>query len=79
MIILGFLVWLPINVILAISEIIICLNNLQDYFETKMQGQVGLLWECAHLANIKEIKLLPNHIALVVYAFLPWTGIMLIG
>jgi uncharacterized membrane protein len=79
MIILGILIWLPVNVILAAGLLIICFHNLLDAAEISRRGKLNLFWELAHYGNFTELKLAPGHIALIVYAFLPWTGIMLLG
>jgi len=79
MIILGCLVWLPPNLILLAGLLIIGLHNLLDYAEISQHGQVNRLWVIAHQGNFRLWKLFPGHSALIVYAFLPWTGIMLTG
>lgn len=79
MIILGLFVWLPVNGILICGLMIICFHNLLDYAEISRHGEVGLLWNLAHHGDFTVIKLAPKHIALIVYAFLPWTGIMMTG
>ena len=79
MIILGILIWLPANVILTGGLLIIFFHNLLDYAEISRHGRVGILWELAHHGNFTSITLVPNHSALIVYSFLPWTGIMMTG
>jgi uncharacterized membrane protein len=79
MIILGCMVWLPSNVILLIGLMIIGLHNLLDNAELSRHGQVNLIWELAHHGNFKVETLSANHLIIIVYAFLPWTGIMLTG
>lgn len=79
MIILGLLVWFPDYVVLIIGLLIMCFHNTLDYAEADRNGQVGTLWNLIHHGNFTPIKLAPGHIALIVYAFLPWTGIMLTG
>jgi uncharacterized membrane protein len=79
MIILGMLVWLPVNTILVCGLLIIFFHNLLDIPERSSDTHIGLLWNLAHHGNFTPIHLWPGHIALIVYAFLPWTGIMLLG
>jgi uncharacterized membrane protein len=79
MIILGLMIWLPVNVILISGLLIICFHNMLDYAEISRDGHVGLIWELAHHGNFKLITLAPDHYILIAYAFLPWTGIMLTG
>ena len=79
MIILGCIAWLPSNIIFLMGLMIIGLHNLLDYAELNRNGQVNLIWELAHHGNFKVETLTPNHLVIIVYAFLPWTGIMLTG
>jgi uncharacterized membrane protein len=79
MVILGLMVWLPVNLILICGVLIICFHNLLDQAEINRNGQVGILWDLMHHANFEAVKFAPNHVFLLVYAFLPWTGIMLLG
>jgi uncharacterized membrane protein len=79
MIILGLMVWLPVNVILICGILIICFHNLLDPAEISRNGQVGILWDLLHHGSFESIKYAPNHVFLLMYAFLPWTGIMLLG
>jgi uncharacterized membrane protein len=79
MIILGLMVWLPVNVILCLGLLIICFHNQLDYAEITRNGQVGIMWDLIHHGNFEAIKFAPGHIFLLVYPFLPWTGIMLLG
>jgi uncharacterized membrane protein len=79
MVILGLMVWLPVNVILICGLLIIGFHNLLDQGEIERNGHVGILWDLVHHGNFEAIKFAPNHIFLLMYAFLPWTGIMLLG
>jgi uncharacterized membrane protein len=79
MVILALFVWLPANVILTCGLVIICFHNMLDYHELNVQGRVSILWDLIHHGNLTVVKFGPNHILLIVYAFLPWTGIMLTG
>lgn len=79
MVILGLMVWLPVNVILICGLLIIAFHNLLDQGEIERSGQVGLFWDLMHHGYFESIKFAPNHIFLLMYAFLPWTGIMLLG
>jgi uncharacterized membrane protein len=79
MIILAGIIWLPPNLILLMGLIIIGLHNLLDYAELSRHGQVNLFWELAHHGNFKVETLATNHLVVIVYAFLPWTGIMFTG
>jgi uncharacterized membrane protein len=77
--ILGLMIWLPANVILICGLLIIGFHNMIDQAEISRNGRVGILWDIVHHGNFEAIQFAPNHIFLLVYAFLPWTGIMLFG
>ena len=79
MIILGILSWLPENIVLIVGLLIICFHNMLDPMEVSRHGKVGLTWDLLHHGNFTLLKLAPDHMILIVYAFLPWTGIMLFG
>jgi len=79
MIILACLVWLPSNLIVLIGLLIIGFHNMLDYAELSHQGPVNLFWDLAHEGKFEVRKLSGDHALLIVYAFLPWTGIMLTG
>lgn len=77
MVILGLLVWLPLPAILAIGLIIFFGHNLLDAAEAARQGNVGVVWTLAH--RVGGFGLPGNRTLLVLYPFLPWLGIMLLG
>jgi uncharacterized membrane protein len=79
MVILGLMVWLPVNLILICGLFIIGFHNLLDQGEIERNGHVGILWDLIHHGNFESIQFAPNHIFFLMYAFLPWTGIMLFG
>jgi uncharacterized membrane protein len=79
MIILGAIVWLPSNFILLAGLMIIGLHNILDYAEISHQGPFNIFWELAHHGNFKVESLSQHHMVVIVYAFLPWMGIMFIG
>ncbi|MBS1599127.1 MAG: DUF1624 domain-containing protein [Bacteroidetes bacterium] len=79
MIILGLMVRLPFTVILVTGLIIVLGHNLLDYPEAAEKGHIGLLWDLIHHGRFTVYSLDPNHVVVIAYAFLPWTGIMLMG
>lgn len=79
MFILGCLVWISPNLILLCGILIIGFHNMLDYAELSRSGHVNLIWELAHHGNFRLERLTANHFVIIVYAFLPWTGIMLTG
>ena len=79
MIILGLLVLFPFPVILIYGLVIVFGHNLLDYPEAERHGQVGVLWNILHHGVFYNIPLTKHRAALIVYAFLPWSGLMALG
>jgi uncharacterized membrane protein len=79
MIILGLLVLCPFPVILIYGLVVVLGHNLLDYPETAKNGQVGFWWNLFHHALFSQYTIWPNHFALIVYAFVPWSGVMALG
>jgi len=80
MVILGICVrFLTSRIILLLGLVIICCHNLLDYPEAAVNGNVGWLWDFAHHGAFTPYAVFSNHVVLIVYAFLPWTGIMMTG
>jgi uncharacterized membrane protein len=79
MIILGLIVWLPVNLILLSGVTIILFHNILDLDEINRHGQFGVFYTLLHYGNFTAIDLGTGRVGLIVYAFLPWTGIMLTG
>lgn len=79
MIILGLLVLLPFRFVLAFGLLVVFGHNLLDYPEAANKGQVGLWWNIIHHGFFYPVEIWKGHTALVIYAFLPWTGIMALG
>jgi uncharacterized membrane protein len=79
MILLGLINRLPIRVLFAIGIVIVAGHNLLDYVEAKHVGAFGFTWDLLHRGNFALYKIWGNHILIILYPFLPWTGLMLLG
>jgi len=79
MIILGLLVLFPIQAVLAYGLIVVLGHNLLDFVEAAPHERVGLWLNILHHGFFYPISLDKNHAVLIVYAFLPWTGVMALG
>jgi uncharacterized membrane protein len=79
MFILGLLVLLPYYAILAFGLIVVLGHNLLDYAEADHQGPFPVWWNLAHHGFFTFYPIAKGHVAILVYAFLPWTGIMALG
>lgn len=79
MLLLGILVHLPYSVLLVLGLLIVFGHNTIDYAEAARDGKVGLVWDLLHRGNFSFYKLNANHFFLIVYAFFPWLGVMIVG
>ena len=79
MILLGFLVLLPYRVIFAIGLLIVAGHNILDYPSVSSGLKGTVLSDLLYFSNFSAYQLWQGHFFLIVYAFLPWTGVMLLG
>ncbi|MGB2849885.1 MAG: heparan-alpha-glucosaminide N-acetyltransferase domain-containing protein [Saprospiraceae bacterium] len=79
MILLSFIIYLPFSIIFLIGVLIVIGHNLLDYSIIKTALQGGFLSDLIYFANFSAYELGTNHILMIVYAFLPWTGVMILG
>jgi uncharacterized membrane protein len=79
MVILGLLVRLPFKAILAIGLIIVLGHNALDYPEIAHKYQLNFWWDLIHGARFDIYPYAPNRVLLIIYPFLPWTGLMIMG
>jgi uncharacterized membrane protein len=87
MIILGILVNLPSKLILAIGLIIVFGHNLLDYPSINAGLKGSVFSDLAYFSNFAFYSLDPSNpnsflgsrFVLIVYSFLPWTGLMCLG
>ncbi len=79
MIILGIFVRFSYQAILFTGLLIVFCHNLLDYPEAAQHGNFGFFWDLVHHAFFAHYQLFPHHGITIAYAFLPWTGIMMVG
>jgi len=79
MVVLGLLINLPFNAILAIGALIVLGHNGLDYLESAEGFQVGFFWNLFHHGFFTPYFLDGDHYVLIIYAFVPWTGLMMLG
>lgn len=77
MLLLGLLIWLPFKVIFATGFIIVFGHNLLDYYEASHQGSFSFFYSLLHRQNF--FPLWDGHTLAVLYPFLPWVGLMIMG
>ncbi len=79
MIILGFLIHLPYRIILLLGIVIVVGHNLLDIPETAPGFEQGFWWNLFHSSSFKLYSYAPNHYIIILYPFLAWTGVMILG
>lgn len=82
MVILGFLVRLPLTAVFIIGLAIVLGHNLIDYPEAAHAAKhqpLGFWWDLVHGARFAFYPFASNRGLLIVYPFLSWTGLMLMG
>ena len=77
MIILGLVIWLPFNAILALGLLIVLGHNSIDYAEASRNGIVPVWWNFLHRPAV--VSLDANHSVGIFYPFVPWAGLMILG
>jgi len=79
MVILGVAVRLPFKMVLLIGLLIVLGHNLLDIPEAAPGFNPGVWWNILHYGHFVPYEFAPKHYALIVYPFLPWTGLMMLG
>ena len=79
MVILGVAVRLPFKAILLIGLLIVFGHNLLDIPEAAPGFNPGFWWNILHFGHFVTYEFAARHYALMVYPFLPWTGLMMLG
>ncbi len=79
MIILGLLVYLPFTVIFIIGVIIVFGHNLLDYPSINAGLKGGFIADLLYFTNFSIYNIDNSHIIIIVYAFVPWLGVMMLG
>jgi uncharacterized membrane protein len=79
MIILGFLSRLPFKLVLAIGLIIVFGHNCLDFLEAEPGFKAGFWWDLFHHGNFAIYPLSDDHFIAILYPFVPWTGLMILG
>lgn len=79
MIIMGLIVWLPWKLILTLGLIIVFGHNLLDYPNISNDLKGSTTADLLYFSQFSPVIIDKTHVAIVVYAFLPWTGVMMLG
>lgn len=79
MLIMGILIFLPYKAILAIGLIIVLGHNLLDFPEAASDFKHNFWVDLIHSSNNGLYSYVPNHFIVIVYPFLSWLGLMMLG
>jgi len=79
MILLGLLIWLPIPVIAVIAALLFFGHDLLHYVKLPETGTASFFWKIFFTAFGFFAPVGQGHALLILYAILPWTGVMLSG
>jgi uncharacterized membrane protein len=79
MIIVGLLVQFPWKVLFVLGLLIVFGHNILDYPGISSGLKGSYFADFAYFSNFSFVPLGSNRGAIIVYAFLPWTGVMLLG
>ena len=79
MILFGFLVRLPFWFIFTLGFVIVFGHNLLDYPAINKNLKGGWLADLIYFSNFSFYSLSKDHFFLIIYAFLPWLGVMMLG
>jgi uncharacterized membrane protein len=79
MILLGLLVLLSYKVIFVIGLLIVAGHNMLDYPSISSGLKGTLFADLLYFASFSVQALDQDHFFIIIYAFLPWTGVMLLG
>jgi uncharacterized membrane protein len=79
MVILGIAIYLPFRLLFAIGLLIVLGHNLLDIPERAASFKSNFWWDLFHHGHFAMYEFTTNHFAVIVYPFLPWTGLMMMG
>ena len=77
MVILGLVIWLPFKIILALGLLIVLGHNALDFYERDQTGPFSAGYNLIHRVGFHSLS--EKHQLLILYPFLPWTGLMILG
>lgn len=79
MIFLGLAIWMPFSAILAVGLLIVLGHNTLDFYEQQFppNHQYNIIYAFLHHPGLYALN--KDHSLLILYPFLPWTGLMMVG
>ena len=79
MVIMSLIVQFNYKMVLAIGLIIVFGHNLLDFVEASPNFKHNLIFDLIHSGRDSLYSYLPNRVVMIIYPFLPWTGLMILG
>ena len=79
MVLLGLLIRLPYHFILVLGLVIVFGHNLLDIPEAAPGFKAGFWWDIFHHGFFVPYQYAHNHFILMIYPFVAWTGVMMLG
>ena len=79
MVLMGAFIFFPYWLILTLALIIVFGHNTLDYFEQQPDFKTSLIWDLMHHGVFKTHEIIKGHSMLILYPFLPWAGLMMLG
>jgi len=79
MVILALMIRLPFSVIFFTGLLIVLGHNLLDVPESAVGFKAGFWWDLLHHGFFSFYPLSQNHTLLILYPFVPWCGLMMLG
>ncbi|WP_455169540.1 DUF1624 domain-containing protein, partial [Aegicerativicinus sediminis] len=67
------------SLIFFLGILIVATHNVLDYPESAEGFSPGFWWDLMHHGVFKIYPIIENHFLIMVYPFLPWTGVMMLG
>jgi uncharacterized membrane protein len=77
MVILALMIWLPFEIILAAGLLIILGHNTLDFYERDQTTPFSATYDLIHRQGLHPLW--EKHQLLILYPFLPWAGLMMLG
>ena len=77
MVCLSVLQFLPYKILLAIGLLIVACHNLLDGIHVEQPLNASIAWSIIHVKHFYALD--ANHFLIIMYPFLPWLGLMILG
>ena len=79
MVLLGLAIWMPFSAILTVGLLIVLGHNALDFYEKQFPPAhtFNIFYSLLHRPGV--FPLAQGHSLLILYPFLPWTGLMMVG